>query len=339
MGKKKLAICIGDDVYRERFVRCLMNHYKQQYEIHSFCSIEEFAGQESFDGLLLGEDDSFEKSFVEQIKVPLLWLADGEQAFEEDSFSENIFRVDKYQEVYKIMEAFERLAKESDFEYRRSKSNQGECQIIGIFSLTQPVQQIPFAVTLAEIYGEKASVLLLDLQEYSGLREAVFENAQEDVLGMEDYMTAAATEACTRGRLPGGIGHEQNWDYIYPVRNTECLAEGSNQIFGKIIELLEKEQNYEVILINFGCVFTGVFTLMEYCKDFYLLVLKGETGNWREKEFITECQKREKNDLLKRIRRFEIPSILGNCEDWRKIVQQWKWNSIGDCLRKMIWNK
>ena len=41
MAKKELAICIGDDEYQNRFTNCLINHFKNQFRISIFTSIEE----------------------------------------------------------------------------------------------------------------------------------------------------------------------------------------------------------------------------------------------------------------------------------------------------------
>jgi len=38
MNKTKLAICMKDLEYQERFVNCFMNHYNHQYELHVFTS-------------------------------------------------------------------------------------------------------------------------------------------------------------------------------------------------------------------------------------------------------------------------------------------------------------
>jgi len=145
MNKTKLAICMKDLEYQERFVNCFMNHYNHQYELHVF------SGQDSLQNIhpmeyaviITGEYSTEElANFVESGQI-LLNLTEN---FEEkkDTLEENIVYTEKYQEVYKIAELVEYLVAEQSRIPRKVSKATYEC--IGVYSLTQEMYQIPFSV-------------------------------------------------------------------------------------------------------------------------------------------------------------------------------------------------
>ena len=79
----------------------------------------------------------------------------------------------------------------------------------------------------------------------------------------------------------GAIGHENTWDYVYSVKNTECLAEVTDDTYKEMLKLLTQELGYEMIIINFGAVFLGVHSLMNLCERIYFLTHKPEAANCR----------------------------------------------------------
>ena len=57
MRRARLGLCIGDREYGDRFTSCLMNHYRDQLELHMFSQKE--ALQENWktlDALVLSDD-------------------------------------------------------------------------------------------------------------------------------------------------------------------------------------------------------------------------------------------------------------------------------------------
>ena len=57
MRRARLGLCIGDREYGDRFTSCLMNHYRDQLELHMFSQKE--ALQENWktlDAIVLSDD-------------------------------------------------------------------------------------------------------------------------------------------------------------------------------------------------------------------------------------------------------------------------------------------
>ena len=268
MGKVKLAICIGDEIYQERFVKCMMNHYQEQYELHVFSTLSELMGMNcrQFNGFILGECNLAEIGWDEEKQERTIILNE-----------ENM-----YQEVYKIVEAIEIMMGNKSLE--RLKEKERRIKVIGVYSLTIPHMQIPFAATLGDILGEYKKVVLLDCQENSGFE--IEPESREIQLGMEDVMSIVTSGNYTKGRLLSAIGHKQSWDYIYTVRNSDCLLEATGQVIQDIIKLLVKELEYEIVIINLGNIMNGMDEVVAQCDSCFLIYPKGDTGAWREKHWI-----------------------------------------------------
>ncbi len=324
MGKVKLAICLDDAIYQERFVRCLMNHYKERYELHIFQRVLDLTQKELWEchGYILGEKAAEELHLSDEQKNTALIVDD-----------EN-----KYQEVYKLIEKLEvslsgeKIATERSCIKRQDKT---DCCIIGIYSFTLPHLQLPMAALLSGIYGSHGKAILLDFQSSSGFVKE--DMLQEQNLGMEDLLAMAMGDSFHKGRCLSAIGHDSSWDYVHPVKSVKGLTELNSEMIRRVIRFLVEELEYDTVVINVGEGTIDIGEIMELCSQMYLLYPKGDTGSWREKSYVNEMERRGKDKILHRIHRIEIPSVAGADRSWESLVEQWKWNSIGDYLRKVIW--
>ena len=311
--KIKLAICLDEDVYQERFVKCLMKHYAKEYEVHAFSSVEDLqeGNFANYDVYILSECDSDKHLWTEENNRRILWLKE-----------EN-----KYQEIYRIMELVESLL--SDRGIHSVTKGRNSLKVIGVCSLTFPALQMPYASMISDIFGEGRRVILLDLQQFSGF-------LHRGELGMEDVMSMAITQNFIRGRIQDCIGHMQNWDYIFPFQNSTCLFEGNGDTYQKVVEYLGQEMGYDTIIINLGEESMSLPGVKELCQQIFLLCPKGKGNNWREQAWRKELERKGEQDVLHRIQRMEIPSVSCTDMEWDRLIESWKWGSVGDLLRKVI---
>lgn len=334
MRKTKLAICFGDKEYQKRFVKCFMHHYEKIYEVHILDSLEDLLGMKDGEFPLFLLEGIYEKvNFICAQKIICLVEKDKQMLLELSQ--EDIVFTDKYQEVYKIEQLVRQHLREIGIETKTENNSLKQVKKIGVFSLECESAQLPFCGMLGEEYGEQAEVLLLDLQMLSGLG---LEKMQDDMnrLTIEDLLTAAATGVYTRKRLLDAIGSEQNWEYIYPPLNMQCLAEASKQTYDTMLELLIKEFGYQIVLINFGVVFDGVYEWMSNCDGLFFLVSHANGQTQREIAFYEELKRQGKDYLFEQMVRIEIAHGVETSDSWKRKAQQWRWGEIGDQVRKYI---
>lgn len=350
MNKMELAICIGDEEYQKRFTNCFMNHYKEEFQLHIFTDIVQLdnIADKCFSFIVIGDYDIHWTQNLLEAGNRVLFLYDNEQeikaseseyfmeqpseaVYTDDSFyQENVLFVDKYQEVHKIVDIL-RSASEREEKVMR-KARVQYARKIGVYALSGSEMQLPFSVTLSSVWKEQGSVLVVDLQENSGITQL---QDTIKVSGLEELLVLTETGKYTKGRIVSSIGHLTHCDYIYPAKNSECLCEADKQMYTKMLQILEQELKYNTIILNFGVRFQGFFELMNECDSLYLLHTHGNTGKWREKEFLEEMSQKGYETYMEKIIQVELP-ILADSFECERLVEQWRWNDFGDFLRKQM---
>lgn len=152
---------------------------------------------------------------------------------------------------------------------------------------------------------------------------------------MEDVISMAIEQNFIRGRMQDCIGHTKNWDYIYPFKNSSCLLEGNKNTFQMLVEYLEQEMGYDTIVINLGEGMISLPGVKEICHQIFLLCAKGTGCHWREQSWKEELERKGEQNVLHRIQRMEIPSVSCTDMEWDRLIESWKWSSVGDLLRKV----
>lgn len=329
MRRARLGLCIGDREYGDRFTSCLMNHYRDQLELHMFSQKE--ALQENWktlDAIVLSDDLAGENRI--ECEIPQIYLFDGNENVDKDVEKWVVF-VDKYQEVNKIVDE---ILKQIGEEIKNASGGvKQKLQVLAVYSLAENEMQLPFAVTLSSILSENEKVLLLDLQENSGLSQLMGEFYSS---GMEELLVMAESGKYSKSRMVSCIGHLDRTDVVYPLGNTECLCEVKNLTYQKLFQILAQEMNYTTIVLNLGSRFMGFFELLGSCQKIFLMKSRGGLGQWREKEFLTEIQKRGEERLSENLREIQLPLVVSPVVSCERLVEQWKWNEFGDSIRRMM---
>lgn len=328
VSKVKIAICSQDREYRERFVKCFLRHYKSMYDLYMFETIEQLEQETENVYEVVLVDNISQKELLALKEIQVVVLYDTEENLEE---IENFVYEPKYQEIYKIENAIQRIFQCADSFAKNKKGS----RIIGVFSLGCENQQLPFSALLATECASKGKTVVVNLQPYC--RFEMTERAAG--FHLEDLVLSVEMENYSRGRFEGAISHEENWDYIYSVRNTECLAEITDKTYGQVIELLIQEFGYENIIINFGAVFIGVHSLMTSCDDFYFLTNKNELEENREDVYLRELTQKGYERFIAKIHRIELTRTNVGCQNWKQLVQQWRRSVVGDFVRLHLWGE
>lgn len=331
MGKKELAICIGDEEYQNRFTNCLINHFKNQFRISIFTSIEELENTKkmSYDIILIGDYEfDWAKAFGQEgCKVVFL----GEEELGITKEAPNVFWADKYQPVHKIVDNISQITgmeEKALSEKIRKKSVK-----YGIYTLSNTQLQMPFAITVAAIQREKGNVLLLDLQENSGLM-ALEEEIKPS--GLEELLALAETGIYTKGRIVSAIGHLEYCDYVYPARNSQCITEADAVMYEKMFRILEEEMDYDTIVINFGSRFQGFYDLLDKCENIYFLKKDSLLENAREQEFVEEMKQKGYEGCVNKLAKIPLSDRGYAHLDCSQLIRLWQWGDIGDLLRRRV---
>ena len=148
MRRARLGLCIGDREYGDRFTSCLMNHYRDQLELHMFSQKE--ALQENWktlDAIVLSDDLAGENRI--ECEIPQIYLFDGNENVDKDVEKGVVF-VDKYQEVNKIVDE---ILKQIGEEIKNASGGvKQKLQVLAVYSLAENEMQLPFASMLGFLH-------------------------------------------------------------------------------------------------------------------------------------------------------------------------------------------
>lgn len=326
MKKIRLGIYIEDGDYCERLTCYFMNHYKDQLEIHMYTELDQLdeIGESEID-IMLSEEISEWKNK----QIPLVQLADEPPI---ENAEEGIYFVEKYQEVSKIIDEILKHVGGEVQDLTTKGSLAGDAKIYAVYSLAENQYQLPFAMTLASIFGDLKKVLLIDLQENSGLSKNLAQNEEHN---LDELLVMAESGRYSTNRINSCIGHFQKMDYVYPIANSECLCEISTVICNNLIQMFCKELDYDVVILNMGTRFRGFFDMLEKCEDVFLVQRRSAVSQWREYEFTQELMERGHQGVVERIKIIEPPIVTFPVSSCDKLVEQWKWNEFGDVIRHL----
>ncbi|MCM1105410.1 MAG: hypothetical protein NC355_00565 [Blautia sp.] len=331
MKRVRLGVYIPDREYGERFTSCLVNHYRQQLELHIFTEREallEAAG--GLDVVLV------ELAGLAGTKLPCpvvcLYDPEVEQKERTEQGEGGVCLVEKYQEVNRIVDEILKQIGEEIRGVQQGKESE-PMQMLAVYSLSENEYQLPLAVTLASILSEKESVLLLDLQENSGLSQL---GGEPQSAGLEELLVMAESGKFALGRMVSCIGRLDQADYVYPAENTECLCEAGGEVYQRLIRVLAQERGYRTVILNLGSRFVGFFDMLNDCQHVYLMKGRGGLGQWRQKEFLHELENHGYLQAEERLHEIELPVLTGPVVSCERLVEQWKWNEFGDSIRRMM---
>lgn len=333
MGKIKLALCIEDREYQNRFTNCILNHYQSKFELHVFTKIEEYLQhqKEEYHGVIISGYENCLREIMNGTSECVVYLYHEDSLLKEPI--EGVIYVDKYQEVNKIMENVLGGIKEEVRQVVVNGELTSQTKFIGVYALSQNEYQMPIAMTMASIYSEREKVLFLDLQGNSGLSQLATKEYEQ---GLEELLVMAESGKISQNRILSCIGHLDHIDYIYPAKSIDRLCEADVSSYLKLLQMITKEMEYSLVIINFGVRFVGFFELMNRCKRIYYLWKEDEMSKWRELELQEEMRSSGYEVLVHRLQRLDVgtnPISVFGCE---RVVEQWKWNNIGNYIRSML---
>lgn len=317
MQKNTIAICLNDQEYQIRFVNYLMSHFGEQFELHCYTQLDMLMQYEGSFELLIVDEEYLQQT--KALSVQILCLA------EEGNGKElGVCYVDKYQRVELIVDKIKQLL-QADI-----KSVIG-AKLIGVYSLSKTEYQLPFILTLASILSEKKEVLVIDLQENSGLMKM---EQQEKGPNLEDVFIMVQKGGLSKTRLLSCICHGQKWKYISPVTDSESLASMNAASYQMIFEEISSYLQVDYILINFGTRFMGFFELMQKCQNVIFLQGQGELAKLRELEFEEEMSRKDAR-LYHQLQKIKISPQYMQVTSCERLVEEWKWNEMGDIIRRI----
>lgn len=349
MRKISIAVCDTDQAYGEKLGEWISLERKEQLLGCCFSSPEHFLEYQKCqepDIVLLGKGFAGHPEIIKQVKAQrekekkeyekkgIFWMCLYDFAGKEQlpEILGELPVIEKYQPasgiVREIFACYQNYGKgdEEPIMLRR--------EMIGIYSPGHSIWQTPFALTLAQILGQKERVLYVNLKECAGFSEWFQEEYVRDLL---DVMYLGLTgEAGFSECIRSTVYSMEGFDYIPPAEDGGCLGEISREDYIKFTGLLAEKSGYDLVFLDFGMMIPGFFELLGGCSKIFIPTEPGELQEGPLQQFRQMVARQGNPELKEKISYLALPHLTESTCQGKQWMHQWMWGELGDYTRRLV---
>ncbi|MCC8029040.1 MAG: hypothetical protein LIO75_04460 [Lachnospiraceae bacterium] len=188
---------------------------------------------------------------------------------------------------------------------------------------------LAFSVIGAQILGERAGVLYLNLSECSGMEEAFLLER-----GMDLADVAAALQKEDEVCLDGCIRRLEQMDYIMPPVNPMILHELREREVRRLIQAVQQKEDYAYVVVALGSCCCGCELIFRTAARIFHLSGKGYLSDCSRKEryqFIRLCLGKQETPV-EQVDAPPLPPGQGGVH----LIHEWQEGMIGRAVRNCL---
>lgn len=320
MRKKQIAVCDREPAYTLRFAEYANRRRDALFLVHGFGSFEEleaYLGTHTVDVLLLAA------SFAERLpRAPragqVILLVEKDYLGEKDLLGEKDYLGGKnclekrdclgeaqgYPVILKLQSAKAILRQTLDLYAQTAPAGlglalkPGKMKRIGIYSPVGRTGKTSFALALGQRLTLRKKTLYLNLEEYSGF-ETLYPYGDGWTLSELMYFLKQGKNAFAC-KLESMIQEIGGLDYIPPLKSPVELRHVSLENWECLLEALEKESRYQLVILDLGGAVNGLYELLESCDVIYTPVSQDFTAQAKLAQYENTLQLLELEEILEK---------------------------------------
>ena len=299
MKERQIAICDREPEYTRRFADYSSQHQKPLFTVHGFTSPEllmNYAREHPLDMSLL----SAELWEPEMKNAPLgqVYLLEESEYQKEGAEYPGIY---KYQPCPKILGILLNAYAEQAPQSMGGALRTARMKRIGVYSPVSRIGKTEISLALGKEMAKQKRTLYLNLEEYSGF-ETLY--PYEDGWSLSELMyflkQGKKAFAC---KLEGVVRKIGGLDYIPPLKSPVELRYISYADWEALLEALERESLYEIVILDFSGVVDGFYELLGKCDRIYMPVLSDEISKAKLRQYEDTLKLLELDEILEKTRR------------------------------------
>jgi len=332
-----IAICDHEIAYIEKFKEFIAGRTaKHDIRLYTFTSVKllsETLQEKSFDIVFIGKGYNIEFENEKYNNTLFLYLSDSLQIENQMKEFPVIYKYQSGEDL--LREAFHRY-QESINERIEIKLFRGKKELIGIYSPSHSLSQSPFALTLAHQSSHDKRVLYVNFGECAGFSQWFMKEFTKD---LGDLLYMLSTNANNfHGKLASVIYTMEQFDYIPPISDPQLLCETGAEEYLLLIRYLMEKTEYETVILDFGIMIPGFFSLLEQCTTVYLTRCRDPLTKGPKEHFLEAAKRAGRGELASRMQDIVLPDMsIKSAQE--PILQQWIWGSVGEAVRKIFGEK
>ncbi|MCI8326420.1 MAG: hypothetical protein HFI37_01425 [Lachnospiraceae bacterium] len=330
MKKAAIAVCEKDADYVRSLLNYILEIKENDLEVFGFSKEEEYLRareKKKFDILLFGEG-FFQKSEDYRHTDHAIYLSEGMVYPKEESLPV----LYKYQPADSLIRGIYQCMGNVIYRQESQKNFLKDKEMVVIYSPSSQKLQTPFSLATAEALSARKKVLYLNFSICRGFCKCAGIEKKMDMGDLFYLIREGETEFLSK--LQGSIYTLGAFSVIPPPENPEHYMEWTGEEVNCFFSWLLKKTDYEVLIVDMGCMIPGFFQILEQCRWIWLL---GERENKRDfgiEEMRGLFQKRNEklNQKVKEI--FLSGEQISGEEMYR--VEELYVGEMGNCVRELL---
>ena len=313
MKTKQILVCDPDENYLLHFLNYVNQKKNPLFAAKGFRSREELAAsREAGEGqsvILLSEllEQELEESFSGKNVILLVeepWQGKQEKA------------VYKYQSGRKLLSQLLSLCAEEAEEEKQVALRPERMKCIAVYSPVGRCGKTDFAVTLGKELSRKKRTLYLNLEAWSGF-EVLYGDSEQTLSELLYYLNQG--KGAFPVKLESVIQRMGNLEYIPPFRVPGELCRIPGEEWKKLLDTLERESWYEILILDPDCAMDGLPELLERCEAVYMPVKEDERAKAKIRQYEETLEALGLEQVREREERFcfksyeELETAARNC--------------------------
>ncbi|MCI8389094.1 MAG: hypothetical protein HFE63_11625 [Clostridiales bacterium] len=204
--------------------------------------------------------------------------------------------------------------------------------VIGVYSPIGRAQKTSFALTLGQILARERAVLYLNLESYSGF-EQIFEETYERTLSDLLYFVRQENAGIIH-RLNGMVRSIQNLDYVPPALSPMDIQCTAGQEWLRLFEEIDRNSNYEVLLLDLGDGVQELYQILDYCRKVYVPMRTDVLSMAKLTQFETLLRTWDYKNVLEKMQKIKLPFHSTN-RTGKGYIEDLVWSELGDYVRQL----
>lgn len=269
-------VCDVQEEYIERLFK-ILSERMGEYQFHLFHDpdrMKEFIEKSGAEILLIG--DEYREKIRDSPGIRSIFLLTENKDFSPENGDISIFRYQPAGQIISEIRGKIRDGPQAGKVCRESKSRNSSGSIreriktrgmIGIYSPVHRIGKTRFAMNLGQKLSEKAPVLYLNLEGYSGGGYYLPEKTDQD---LGDLIYCMKQERQDYGlKISSMTGQSGGMDYMMPMKNETDLRAVRGEEWIHLFDRILEKCIYEVLILDLGDCIDGLYDILRNCTRIY----------------------------------------------------------------------
>lgn len=322
----------------EQYAYRLMNYMRGKsgipYEIMVFtdkCALDDFLKSNEAEILVTNDEEVIEKQ--QKGKVHHIFKLSDEELIESFNESTEYHPIFKYQSTEVIIREILTYCAGEVYLAVNNLARKTRGNIVGIYSPIGRCFKTTFSLAAAAVLGKTGKVLYINLEEYTGLSDGLF---QKNIPGLSEIMYMYRRSAAgLREKLHEYTCSLGRFDCILPVECPDDVADILVEEWITFFQYLLDVTEYEYLVIDIGTIVKKPWRLFELVNVIFMPEAEDEISHNKIKEFYESMSNMGRGILLENVVKLIVP-FDSELATGKFSMDKLEWSVLGSFARKVL---